>query len=249
MVAPLPGLVSTRPVPDLRPVRVLLVRHGETSSNVAGLLDTGSPGADLTERGREEAAGLVPRLAGETVETLLVSPLARARQTIAPLAAARGLTPVVDARLREISAGDLEMRGDAQAMRAYLGAAFAWVTGDLDARVPGGESGREACTRFDEALAAAVGGGSRNVVVVTHGAMIRSWCAIRAGVPFGVFAAHPVPNTGIVALEGGPGAWSVASWVDHRLDALLATDAARGVDLSTMTPDVAVHGLSRAARD
>jgi len=249
MVAPLPGVVNAGRVPPPGTVRVLLVRHGETSSNVAGLLDTAPPGADLTERGREAAAGLVGRLAGEPVDALLVSPLARALQTITPLARARALPPTVDDRLREISAGDLEMRGDAEAMRGYLGAVLSWVTGDLDARVTGGESGREACVRFDAALDAAVQAGSRNLVVVTHGAMIRAWCAIRAGVPFGVFAAHPVPNTGIVALEGVPGSWSVTSWVGKGIESLLANDAASGVDPRTITPDIAVAGLHRAARD
>ena len=233
--------------PSAGSLRVRLVRHGETSSNVAGLLDTASPGADLTARGREQATELVARLGTEPADVLLVSPLARARQTAAPFAAARALTPTVDDRLREISAGDLEMRGDADAMRTYLGAVLAWVTGDLDARVPGGESGREAFGRFDAALADAVDAGARDVVVVSHGAMIRSWCAARAGVPFAVFAAHPVPNTGIVALTGSHGAWRATSWVGRRIEELIAGDAAAGVDPSTITPDVAVHGLHRAA--
>lgn len=230
-------------------MRVLLVRHGETSSNVAGLLDTAAPGADLTPLGRDQATGLVARLAAEPVDTLLVSPLARAQQTAGPFAAARSLTPTLDDRLREISAGDLEMRGDADAMRSYLGAVLAWVTGDLDARVPGGESGREAFDRFDAALADAAGAGARRVVVVSHGAMIRSWCAARTGVPFAVFAAHPVPNAGTVALTGPLGAWRVTSWVDRQIGELLAGDAVAGVDPSTITPDVAVHGLHRAAGD
>ncbi len=239
-------MVTSASSPD---IRVLLVRHGETSSNVAGLLDTGSPGADLTPKGRAEAAGLVPRLAAEPADALLVSTLARARQTIAPLAEARGLSPTVDDRLREISAGELEMRGDDRAMRTYLGVVLAWVSGDLEARVPGGESGSEALGRFDAALASAVERGATRLLVVSHGAMIRSWCAVRAGVPFGVFAAHPVPNTGVVALHGRPGAWAVTTWVGHRVQDLLAADAARGVDASTITADVAVHGLHRAAGD
>ena len=33
-------------------MRLLLLRHGQTHSNVSGALDTGAPGADLTELGR-----------------------------------------------------------------------------------------------------------------------------------------------------------------------------------------------------
>ena len=248
MVAPLSGLVSDDTTQEPVP-RLLLVRHGETTSNLGGLLDTALPGADLTARGRDQAEGLVGRLADQPIDALLVSPLARTRQTAAPLAATRALTPVVDPRLREVSAGDLEMRGDEAAMREYLGTLLAWVQGDLDARVPGGETGHEAFGRFDEALGAAVAGGAQHVTVVSHGAMIRSWCAVRAGVPFGVFAAHPVPNTGIVALAHVRTGWNVTSWTGHGVDELVAADAAAGDDARSLTPDVALHGRAHAPSD
>ncbi|WP_372595438.1 histidine phosphatase family protein [Actinotalea sp.] len=246
MVAPLPGLVTDDTSAHEPGPRLLLVRHGETSSNVGGLLDTAEPGADLTALGRSQAESLVDRLAGTAIDTLLVSPLARTRQTAAPLARARGLGTTVDARLREISAGELEMRGDAEAMREYLSTLLAWVRGDLDAQLPGGETGRAAFARFDAAVTAAVAAGARDVTVVSHGAMIRTWCAVRADVPFGVFAAHPVPNTGIVALERAAAGWRVTSWVGRALDEL---DRAAEVDPSALTPDVVVHGLHRAAAD
>ena len=223
-------------------VRIRLVRHGETGSNVAGLLDTAAPGADLTELGHSQARGLVHRLADDPVDVLVASPLARTRQTAGPLATARGLALTLDERLREISAGDLEMRGDAVAMRTYLGTVLAWVSGDLDARVPGGESGTEVYARFDAALDEIALSGARDVVVVSHGAMIRSWCAVRAGVPFSVFAANPVPNTGLVGLAGLPGAWRVTSWVDRTVAELASEGATSGATPSSITPDLAVHG-------
>ncbi len=213
------------------PVRVLLVRHGETSSNLAGLLDTADPGAGLTDLGRHQAEALVTRLATETVDAVLSSPLLRTRQTATPLAAARALPAVLDERVREVRAGDLEMRGDPASMRTYLETVLAWAGGDLDVRVPGGESGHEAFARFDAALAGAIDRGARHLVVVSHGAMIRSWCAARAGVPFTVFAAHPVPNAGIVGLAGRPGAWTVRSWAGRSLDELVG--AAHGSRAAT----------------
>ena len=48
-------------------MRLHLVRHGQTASNVAHLLDTAHPGADLDEVGRAQAAALVVRLGGEAV--------------------------------------------------------------------------------------------------------------------------------------------------------------------------------------
>ncbi len=71
-------------------MRLLLIRHGQTHSNVSGSLDTARPGADLTDLGREQAELLVERLKDEPVDALHASTLVRTQQTIAPLARARG---------------------------------------------------------------------------------------------------------------------------------------------------------------
>jgi len=90
-------------------VRLLLIRHGQTSSNVERLLDTAVPGADLTDEGREQAEQLVGKLEQQPLEAIYVSDLVRTQQTAAPLAKARGLEPVIRPGLREIQAGDYEM--------------------------------------------------------------------------------------------------------------------------------------------
>jgi len=43
-------------------MRLILIRHGQTVSNVGGLLDTAHPGADLTPLGRQQAGSLVTTL-------------------------------------------------------------------------------------------------------------------------------------------------------------------------------------------
>ncbi len=43
--------------------RIILLRHGQTFSNVERLLDTRPPGAELTERGREQATDVGIQLA------------------------------------------------------------------------------------------------------------------------------------------------------------------------------------------
>ncbi len=62
-------------------MRLLLVRHGETPSNVHHLLDTAVPGPALTELGEAQAAALPEALAGEVIEAVYASPLLRARLT------------------------------------------------------------------------------------------------------------------------------------------------------------------------
>ncbi|MDJ0394959.1 histidine phosphatase family protein [Rhodococcus sp. G-MC3] len=84
---------------------VILLRHGRSTSNTAGTLAGRSPGVDLDDRGREQASLVADRLGGLPVEEIVRSPLQRCEQTVEPLAARRGLTPVVDDRLIEVDYG------------------------------------------------------------------------------------------------------------------------------------------------
>ncbi|MFE2937867.1 histidine phosphatase family protein [Streptomyces sp. NPDC059255] len=198
-------------------MRLLLIRHGQTPSNLAGLLDTAAPGPGLTATGELQAAALPAALADEDIGALYVSTLIRTRLTAAPLAAARGLEPRVRDGIRELSAGELELRGDDESVRRYLTTAFAWSAGDTELRMPGGESGAEALARFDAVVAEAAATGAGTVAMVSHGAAIRMWTAARAeNVDVAFAAAHALDNTGVVVLEGatGPAAaeWKALTW-------------------------------------
>lgn len=195
-------------------MRLILVRHGQTSSNVGGHLDTGKPGADLTDLGREQAEKLTGVLGHEPIEAIYASTLVRTQQTAAPLAGLLGLQTKIRDGLREISAGDLEMRNDEASIRAYLETIFAWGAGELEARMPGGETGTEVFGRYDEVLTELVDSGLGTAVVVSHGAVIRSWAAARVENISADFAAwRPVSNTGAVILEGDVrSGWKALDW-------------------------------------
>ncbi|MFF1740067.1 histidine phosphatase family protein [Streptomyces mirabilis] len=196
-------------------MRLILIRHGQTPSNVAFLLDTAVPGPGLTDLGEKQAAALPQTLADVDIDLLYVSTLTRTQLTAAPLAAARGLGVVVRDGIRELEAGDLEMmRGDTEAARTYFTTAFAWVAGDTGLRMPGGENGVEALGRFDAVVAEAAATGAGNVAMVSHGAAIRVWTAARAhNVDMSFAAEHRLDNTDIVILEGSPEeGWTALSW-------------------------------------
>jgi probable phosphoglycerate mutase len=114
---------------------IAFVRHGETPPNRAGLL-LGRSDADLTDRGRAQAERLAKLLAGWGVERVLTSPLRRARDTAAPIAAACDRGVEVDERLIEVDYGEWEGRpfGDLEP------AVVARWRGDGSFAPPGGES-------------------------------------------------------------------------------------------------------------
>ncbi|GAB3557130.1 histidine phosphatase family protein [Spelaeicoccus albus] len=190
-------------------MRLLLIRHGQTPSNVAGLLDTAVPGPGLTELGTRQAAALPDRLAGESIDELYASPLLRTQQTAAPLAKRLGLPVAVRDGVREIEAGELAMRGDSGSINAYVSTVFAWARGDVEARIPGGESGVEALRRFDSVIDEIAATDRSCAAVVSHGAAIRLWTASRGiNVRVDDVEAEPLRNTEIVVMEGSPdGGW------------------------------------------
>lgn len=195
-------------------MRLLLIRHGQTPSNISRLLDTAEPGAALTALGQEQAEALPGALADEQIDALYASTLKRTQLTAAPLAAARRLDVQIRDGVRELSAGDLEMRGDDEAVSAYLATALAWSEGDTSRRLPGGEDGAEALARFDAVVQEAADSGAGTVAVVSHGAVIRMWVAARAGnLGTAYVARHGLGNTGVAVLTGSPAeGWQVLSW-------------------------------------
>ena len=192
-------------------MRLLLIRHGQTPSNVDGLLDTARPGPGLTELGERQAAEIPDALKHEAIDGIYVSVLRRTLITATPLIVDRGLDPVELPGIHEIEAGDLEMRHDHEAYRIYLETAFAWGMGDLDRRMPGATDGHEFFRRFDESIASVTG---TNAVVVSHGAAIRVWVAGRAiNVPPSFAGEHDIQNTGVVELDGSLDAgFTLLSW-------------------------------------
>ncbi len=195
-------------------MRLILVRHGRTPSNVGFLLDTAEPGADLDDGGLEQAASLVERLSHHEIEAIYTSSLVRTQQTARPVAEERGLELQVMPELREISAGDDELSPDAT---RYIGTLIAWGGGDLDARIPGGENAHEFFARFDAAIERIARSGGEVVMVVSHGAALRVWSMARVdGFGEALGRAH-LDNTGIIVVDGSPDdGWRLAELIGVR---------------------------------
>jgi alpha-ribazole phosphatase/probable phosphoglycerate mutase len=151
------------------PTLVTLVRHGETSANVEGIWH-GSLDTALTPRGRSQAARVAEHLARTRPDAtaLYASPLARARDTAAPIAKRLRLAPRYEQDLREYHLGDWEGRSYAELMREHR--LFERMRDEPDWQPGGGESARQVAERLGARIAsiAAQHAGER-VIVVTHG--------------------------------------------------------------------------------
>jgi 2,3-bisphosphoglycerate-dependent phosphoglycerate mutase len=181
-----------------------LVRHGESTWNIAGLAQGHNDEAELTERGLSQAAEAAAQFGYRPVRAIYASDLRRAQQTAAAFAAVVGLPVHVDARLRERCLGVLEGVAHKTISQSDLGHGNGRLF-DPDVRPPAGESVRDLYQRaaaFCDDLAAGLRGGTGDVLVITHGGTVRVIDAYLNGVPVGQMTWRPVDNATIVRIPG-----------------------------------------------
>ncbi len=195
-------------------MRLLLLRHAQTPSNVLGLLDSRIPGPDLTDLGRAQAAAVPRALSAYPVSSVAASTMVRTEQTGRPLAEERALTVAVEHGVHEILAGDMEMAAGGEALARYVKIAWGWAAGDLSPRMPGAENGREFFDRFDDVVDRVMGRGEEFPVIVSHGAAIRVWTGLRCeNLPDSFAADAELHNTGSALVERSTsGRWKLLTW-------------------------------------
>jgi 2,3-bisphosphoglycerate-dependent phosphoglycerate mutase len=180
-----------------------LVRHGESTWNVAGLAQGHNDVAELTDRGLNQASDAAWQFRDRPVRAIYASDLRRALQTAAAFAAVLELPVFADARLRERSLGVLEGVPSAAIGPSVTGLDGGRVA-DPDARPANGESVRDLYGRAAEflyELAATVGDDADgDVVVVAHGGTVRVLEAYLGGVPADQMAWGPVQNATVVRI-------------------------------------------------
>ena len=147
---------------------LVVARHGEAEYEVS---EWAGEGGSLTTLGRQQSGALADSLAGRRVAHVWTSTLARAVQT-AEIAAARlgvGVTTRTGLREPVIDVGTDEPVDLESLLRIYQ----RWRAGDLDARMPGSETGREIADRVGAVLSEiADAHPGETVLVVSHGVAI-----------------------------------------------------------------------------
>ena len=203
---------------------LLVIRHGETDWNRQHRFQ-GQIDVPLNALGLEQARRMGQRLAAEPIDRLIVSDLARARQTAQALASPQGLDLLVDPLWREQSFGLLEGLDVPTIQRQHAGLWARWTRHDADFALPGGgESNAAFHARVMQALQAllAAHGGTR-VAVVTHGGVLDMLWRTVQGQPLSGPRTCDIPNTGINRLRWADGRLHIEQWADAtHLDGLPA---------------------------
>jgi probable phosphomutase (TIGR03848 family) len=172
---------------------VILVRHGRSTANTAGILTGRTPGVRLDEVGRAQALKAARRLAAVPLAAVVSSPLARCRQTARIIAEHQDDDPrlQLDAGVVECDYGQWQGRPLRELAQEPLWSVV--QTQPSAAVFPGGESltamqarSVAAVRRHDAALEAEHGPGAV-WVAVSHGDIIKSVLADALGMHLDLF--------------------------------------------------------------
>lgn len=173
--------------------RLLLVRHGESEGNAAGIVQ-GHREYPLTPLGFEQARRTAEWVAGLRINRVVTSPLRRAAQTAELIAAAVGRPPEPHRGLAEYDIGAASGLTFAEIRIRYPGIIEAQRRGE-PLLFPG-EEGRSAFaqrvrTAIEELLA------DGTVVAVTHGGVVSAVCHLVLGLDFSRRGSFRVANCSI----------------------------------------------------
>ena len=178
---------------------ILLVRHAEpVAPGTSGFDEYTRP---LTAKGIRDAERFRDSLAATHIDALYSSPYLRARQTIDPIAKARGLTieTIEDLRERRLSPVDLPDWG-AQLRRSW---------DDFDYAPAGGESSRQAQARIVRVLdEIREHRSSGTVMLASHGNLIAlAMSAFMAGVDHAFW--ESIPTLAVFTLIHDGERWTI----------------------------------------
>lgn len=209
-----------------RPLRLCLVRHGETAWNAEHRLQ-GWTDIPLNANGERQARALAQALREVAFDAIVSSPLQRAWRTAQAVAALRpGPAPgpiVPEPRLRERHHGDwqgLTRHEIAQRDPAQ----HALLQGRRPGYLPPQGEGIDAfAARVHEALAAlAAQHAGRTVLAVAHGGVLDMAYRLASGQDLHSARRHALPNAAINWLCADETGWRVEAWgLDAHLDAAL----------------------------
>lgn len=219
---------------------VVLIRHGRTTANAAGMLAGRTPGVRLDEVGSEQAARTAARIAEVPLAAVVSSPLERCRQTARAVLRGRDLKLVTERGLTECDYGEWQGRPLRELAQEPL-----WRTVQVQpsaATFPGGESmlamqarAVSAVRRLDVDMEREHGP-QAVWVAVSHGDLIKAVLADALGMHLDLFQ----------RLHVDPASVSIVRYTESR-PFVMATNTHAG-DLSWLVPppspstDAAVGG-------
>ena len=170
---------------------IFFVRHGESQSNVDGLIAGGEFESPLTENGKKQAKEAGAKLKDKNIELIVSSPMERTRDTAKLIANEIGYDPskiLIDDAFIEVFNG------------FYSGKSYALRNKHLKEGklIEGIESSEHVHARVSNGFARLKKLNENRIALISHGATGRMIRAIAENIPHHDFMSHqPIGNTAI----------------------------------------------------
>ncbi len=185
----------------MEPTRLFLLRHGEVESRYQRVFG-GRIDMDLSPQGHLQAAALAKYLQNTKLDALYCSPMKRAQQTLAPLAANHPFSPTTIPDFHEVHFGDWTGLGWQEVQEKYQVSAFQWLDMLEQATVPNGECSRTFRSRIEPDLKKIVEQHTgESVAIVCHGGVIRMILSILLHLPLPKLAHFEIEYASITRVD------------------------------------------------
>jgi broad specificity phosphatase PhoE len=193
---------------------VLLVRHGQTDSNVTGFY-AGWSDEELNEVGHAQARHLSMRLASLPICVIYTSPLRRTYATAAIIAEPHRLEPMVLDDLIEIRLGELQGLHMDEIERRWQELSEQSGIDPLELTIPNGESMKDVTERAVRAFKGIIGAkAGEHAVIVTHEVIVKVLVAHILGVSNSIYSGFDIGNASLSVLNVANGTPQLSSLND-----------------------------------
>lgn len=154
-------------------LNIYLLRHGETVQNLEGVY-YGSLDVDITNKGMKQIEYINNKVKNLTFDRIYASNMKRAVSSASIISGSKGVTCIKDKRLNEMSLGVFEGKSYEDIQREYPIEFQKWSDDWKSYAPPDGESYIEFYKRVKEFFQEILKFKDENILLVTHGGVIRS---------------------------------------------------------------------------
>lgn len=167
------GAAAAFPGRTTAPATLVLSRHGQSVWHAENRY-AGSSDIDLTAVGRQQAEALAEWAGAHRPDALYSSPVRRARESTAPVAAVTGMTATIDEDLREVHFGVAEGLTIGEMRSQFPDATARFESDPVGGSFPAAEPPDVAAARGAAALRRIAGAHpGQTVLVIAHSTLIR----------------------------------------------------------------------------
>lgn len=159
-------------------MKIILMRHGQTDYNLAGINMGRRLDASINATGRAQIEQTIPEVKLLNPELIIASPMKRTRESAEIIQQALGIPIEFDERIMEIDTGSISGETKAEASKlmglSLEGALYQYRIGQYDYTEFGGESYQDIRNRAESFLRDLRQRKEQCVIIMCHGGLVRS---------------------------------------------------------------------------